>query len=79
MLYALDRIENNLGVLENLDTKELIEVPLSNLPSNVKEGSILKKEADTFALDLLAEEKRRLELRSRLDRLKNLNRSDSDE
>lgn len=79
MLYALDQIENSLAILESLDTKELIEVSLSALPSNVKEGSILRKEADTFVLDLSEEEKRRLELRRRLERLKNLSRSAENE
>ena len=39
MIYIVDRIEDNIAVLENKETKEIIDVSLSLLPANLKEGN----------------------------------------
>ncbi|MCI8965646.1 MAG: DUF3006 domain-containing protein [Clostridia bacterium] len=39
-LYSLDRIENDIGILENRDTGNILEVPKKELPDNIKDGDI---------------------------------------
>lgn len=41
MIYIVDRIENNIAILENKKTKEMIDVDINILPPNIHEGAIL--------------------------------------
>ncbi|MBQ8193688.1 MAG: DUF3006 domain-containing protein [Bacilli bacterium] len=50
MKYVIDRIENEIAILEELNTKEKIEVEVSKLPNEIKEGIVLKKE-ENFIID----------------------------
>ena len=56
MKYAIDRFENNLAILENLVTKEIIEVDITKLPSNIHEGSILIENNGNYIKNLSTEE-----------------------
>ena len=40
-LYSLDRIENDIGILENRDTGNILEVPKKELPDNIKDVDFL--------------------------------------
>ena len=73
MKYAVDRIEEDIVVLENIKTGEILEVSISNLPKGIHEGSILVKDNDKFLIDLDTEKERRESLRERLERLKGNN------
>lgn len=70
MKYCVDRIEGEFAILENLDTKELIEISLNELPKNTKENSILKLADNLYELDIVEESKRRKNIQSKFDRLK---------
>lgn len=72
MKYAVDRIENNIVVLENIDTCEIIEIDKNNLPENIHEGSIIVNDNNKYIIDEITEEEKRQSLRNRLDKLKNL-------
>lgn len=72
MKYAVDRIEENIVVLENISSGEIVNEDIKKLPKNIKEGNILTRENDKYTLDLDTEKKRREDFRSRLERLKNL-------
>ena len=50
--YTVDRLEENLAILENRENKEIIEIPLSFLPKGIKEGDILKLIENQFILDI---------------------------
>lgn len=41
--FTIDRIEGNIAVLENRETKEIVNVDISKLPQNINEGEILNK------------------------------------
>lgn len=41
-IYVIDRFEENIAVLENRTTQEIKNVPISVLPKDLKEGSVLK-------------------------------------
>ena len=73
MKYAVDRIEEDIVVLENIKTGEILEVSISNLPKGIHEGSILVKDNAEFLIDLDTEKERRESLRERLERLKGNN------
>lgn len=71
MIYIVDRIEDNIAILENKETKEIIDISLDILPTNLKEGNILKYENNTYTLDKEQEEERRNAIISKFERLKN--------
>lgn len=71
MMWAVDKIDEGIALLENTDTLEKKEVYTSLLPSSIHEGSILIYENDTYFLCLTEEEKRRQEIRERFSRLRN--------
>ena len=49
--FTINRFEGNIAILENRETKEMIEVSLSALPPKSKEGDILKWENHKFLYD----------------------------
>lgn len=80
MLYAIDRIENNIAICQQLETKEIIELALDILPSTIKEGAIIRSYDGRYIQEENIEKFRREQLRKKLDRLKNLDKGlDKDE
>lgn len=55
MKYAIDRIENNIAILENITTKEKKEISILSLPPNIHEGTILLETNNTYIIDPLEE------------------------
>ena len=51
LMYTLDRFESGFAVLEDRNTKKMIDVPISNIPSNAKEGDILKLSNGSYVID----------------------------
>ncbi|MBE6151217.1 MAG: DUF3006 domain-containing protein [Firmicutes bacterium] len=70
MKYAIDRIEGNIAILEDINTKEKIEVQKEILPLNIKDGTILIYENNEYKLDLNEEELRRKKFQERFNRLR---------
>lgn len=70
MKYAVDRIEDNLVIMENLETKEIIEIEKDKLPIDIKDGTILIYEDEEYKLDLNEEELRRRQIQDRFNRLR---------
>ena len=69
MKFSVDKIENNIVILENLSDNSIIEVPLILIP-NVKEKDIIMYENNTFKFDLEEKEKRELSIKERMAKLK---------
>ena len=69
MKFAVDKIENNIVILENLSDNSIKEVPLSLIPT-VKEKDIIIYENNTFKFDMIEKEKRELSIKERLAKLK---------
>jgi len=69
MTYIIDRIEDGIAVLECQTTYEIIEVPKSDLPKTAREGHVLVKAGDFFAIDREATQKRRDDLKRRLEKI----------
>lgn len=70
MKFAIDRIENNIAILENLDTKEKKEVNIKDLPSSIKEGTILSYENNTYTINQDEELIRRKRIITMFNKLK---------
>jgi len=68
--YSIDRIEDNIAILQNRTTLELKELDITLLPNNIKEGSILEFKNDTYTLELSKEEKIRQEILEKFQRLR---------
>lgn len=73
LLFAVDRFEEKVVILENIKTKEKKEVNRELLPDNIKESSIVKLINNNFILDNDEEQKRRQEI---LERFRKLRKSD---
>ena len=71
MIYIVDRIENNIAILENKETKEIVNISLDILPSNLKEGNVLKYENNIYTLDKKEEEERKKTIIDKFNKLKN--------
>ena len=69
MKYAVDRIENNFAILENIQTKEKKTIELVLLPI-VKEKDILIFEEGRYKLDSKEKENRVEIIKEKLARLK---------
>lgn len=69
--YSVDRIEEDIIVLENIENKEIIEINKSELDFEIVDGNILKLVDGKFVLDKETEVSRKESLRERLNRLKN--------
>ena len=67
--YIIDRIEDGIAVLECMETNEIIELPRSELPKGCREGQMLTKDGDCYAIDHEATQKRRENMQSRLEKL----------
>lgn len=70
MKYSIDKIENNIATLENIDTQEIIEVDILLLPEGSKESSIIIQKNEQYILDKQEEKKRKENLFNRFSKLK---------
>lgn len=70
MKYSVDRIENDIAVLEDVTTKEKIELNINYLPKKIKEGTILEKKDDSFIIDEEEENVRRKRIMEKFNKLK---------
>ena len=67
--YAVDRIEGGMALCECLETGIRLTVDIAHLPPEVKEGDVIRQEGDGFILDKSQTERRRKQLRDRLNGL----------
>lgn len=70
MKYIVDRIENNIVILENLDSKEIVEIDISLLPTGIKEGNVVGYK-NNYYIDKDLEKQRRIDIKKKFDRLRN--------
>lgn len=68
-IFSIDRFEENIAVCENLDSGEFFNIPISSLPKNIKEGSIIKYENGKYILDIKTTENKKQEVKNLVDNL----------
>ncbi len=76
MKYAVDKIEEDLILCEELTTKEKIVINKNELPNEVHEGSIIIKDNNSYIIDKNQELERKKSIQEKLNRLKNLKSKD---
>lgn len=69
-MYSVDKIENDVATIENILTKELINVKLKDLPNNVKEKDMLIYDGNSYMLDESLKEKRTRMLKDKMELLR---------
>ena len=72
MKYAIDQIIDNIAILENIETKEKLEIDTNLLPKNIKEKNILVEKNGKYFKDKKEEEARLKRIEEKLKRLQNL-------
>ena len=69
-MYAIEKIENNLVIAENLETKEQITIPQKDFTFSIKEGTMFDIKNNKIIKQQKLEDERRKLLRERMERLK---------
>jgi len=69
-MWSIDRIEEDIAILENISTGEKKEVSVTLLPDNIKEGSMISYNNETYVLEVTEEQKRRQEILEKFRRLR---------
>lgn len=69
-MYSVDKIENEIVIIEDIETGEIINVNLKLLPKEVKENDILKFDGNIYSIDLKEKEKRINRIREKMNKLK---------
>lgn len=70
MKYAVDRIENDIAVLENLSDGSILKIKVNLLPTGIIERDIVVKSENSFLLDQKEKDNRLRRIREKMDRLK---------
>lgn len=55
-ILVIDRIEENIAVCEDRETRLIFNIELLKLPENVKEGDVIRYKNNEFKLDTQAQE-----------------------
>lgn len=71
MKFVVDRIEEEIIVLENIENKNLINIEKKQLNFAVNEGNVLIKKNEQFFLDEETEKTRRKKIQEKFAKLKN--------
>ena len=70
MFFAVDRIEKEKIVLENIKTKEKRIVNKKDIPRNIQDGTIIKIENNQYTIDKEKTIKRKKDLEEKLNQIK---------
>ncbi len=70
MKYAVEKIEEDIVVLESLEDRTKKEVQISELPENIKEGNIITYENELYKKDEELERQRRETIKNKFDMLR---------
>lgn len=68
--YIIDRIEGDIAVCECTQTGERLKFNTKNLPCDIKEGDVIRKDTENiFAIDIAQSKQRMANLTSRMNSL----------
>ena len=67
--FSIDRFEGDFAICENKQTGEMLNIPKTELPSNISEGDIIKFENGKYVLDIEATNKEKQEIKNLVDNL----------
>lgn len=69
-MYTVDRIEDNIVVLENRKSGEIEDIEKKLFPSNIKEGDIVFLENGKYIIDEVKTREVKNNIRDRFNKLK---------
>ena len=72
MKYAVDRLEKNIVVLENISTKEMIQINKNKLGFSVSDGDILVYKNNKYYKDDNARAERLKMIQEKLNKVKGI-------
>lgn len=70
-IFVVDRIEGKYAICENRNTGEMSEIEVSQLPQDIKEGSVLKLENGKYVIDDKTKEEIQDRITDKMNRLWN--------
>lgn len=70
MKYAVDRVENDVVILQNLYDGSMKEEKKETFPFKIKEKDIVIKQEDGYVLDLNAKKERIKLIKEKMNKLK---------
>ena len=68
--YSIDKIENNIVVLENIRDNTKKEISKDKLPNGIHDGSIIKENNNRYYISIISELLNRLKIKSIFNSLK---------
>ncbi len=71
MKFAIEKIEDNIVLLENIEDGDMLKVNISDFPFKVKEKDIIRLENGEYILDIKEKEERLKRIRKKMESLKN--------
>lgn len=69
--YTIDRFEGKFAICENRDSGEMVKIERIKLPSNIKEGTIIKKINNEYIEDIKETEEISKRIKKKMDNLWN--------
>lgn len=69
MKYIIDRIEENIVICENQETKKIEQFNKEQFPNNIKEGDIVYLEENKFKVNLNETDKKKKEIEELMKKL----------
>ena len=70
MPWIIDRYEEGFVILEDSETREILEISRKEMPKGAKEGHVLKIENGQYCLDLDETAKRKRMIQEKFSKLK---------
>lgn len=70
IMYTVDRIEDDIVILENRNNNTMIEVDIQEFDFDINEGDILDYIDNKYLKNIEKTENKKKDIRSRFDRLK---------
>jgi hypothetical protein len=69
-MYSVDHITEDIVTLQDMQTKELVNVTKDLLPANIHDGSLINFINNEYSLNESAEEQKRKEILAKFNKLK---------
>ena len=70
-MYVVDRIEENIVILENKENKKIMEINKDEFPQNIKEGDIIEIINNEYKINKKETEIKKNNIKDRFNKLKN--------
>ena len=70
MPWIIDRYEEGIAILEDSETREILEISRKEMPKGAREGHVLKIEDGQYCLDLEGTARRKEMIKEKFSKLR---------